>query len=123
MEMYNDELDQYSRMAAGDNQDGDAVLRAALEARKQQNREPSNPATPSSIRSGRSGVEKALNGGVVLGNGDVSVRSASSNNSRYHSNNGHASGHPQGHMNITAPSQSHVDIFDNRGFEMQATEI
>ena len=119
MEMYNDELDQYGRINNAGNPviAGDAVLRAAIERHKQQNIDThsqaelisggsgssSNPQTPNSMRS-----QKVVNNGGTVSNGGVGGVS--------HQNGG------QGHMNIPQTAVA-GPYFDNRGYEMQATEI
>lgn len=138
MQMYNDEFDQYHRTGAGDQDGGDAVLRAALEARKQQNIDSNGgggvAVTPISIRNGTAsrggsaagagtGAEKVLNGGVLLignGNGSVSSsRNSNTNGSQSLGNQMNITEEPQSQMT----SSSQIGVFDNRGFEMQATEI
>ena len=142
--MRNDEFDQYNRTMAGNSGlEGDAVLRAALQAHKQQNIDASSqaglistPATPDSVRSlgeGHYHRNKTLNNGqsVLLNggttpNGGMSVRSHSSNNSHNRYADNAVASHSK-HMNI--PEASEVQItspgpqFSNHAYEMEATEI
>ena len=114
MNVYNDDV-----AAAGDNQD--AVLQAALEARKQQNTDNasqsarqladhhSNPASPNSVRSHSN----------ASANHSSALPPTSPNGTIKSRSNGRPS-NPAA-MNIT--SQPGIGLFDNRGFEMEATEI
>ena len=141
MNVYNDDFGGGGG-GAGDSED--AVLKAALAARKQQNTDSasqsqaavsrgSNPASPNSVRSHAShrNNHSSVLPPATTPNGTVKSRSNVPSNpvapylgnqSHSHSNQS-AADHTV--MNIAQPSSSkpHADIFDNRGFEMEATEI
>ena len=139
MNVYNDD---FGGGGAGDSED--AVLKAALAARKQQNTDSasqsqaavsrgSNPASPNSVRSHAShrNNHSSVLPPATTPNGTVKSRSNVPSNpvAPYLSNQSHShssqSAAEHTVMNIAQPSSSkpHADIFDNRGFEMEATEI